>query len=207
MAAAEPEPAFREQADELIAMFGRHFWHEQRQCLFEYFDADWSPTSDPLRHIFEPGHHLEWVWLLGEARKLGLHAPDLDHALARRARHGFATETGLPFGEVHADGAVADRQCRIWTITEWLRVGLERPDVPAGSWQDAFGHLKAFLNVPVEGLWHETCDARTYAFASGHVPASSLYHIVTGLLPLLTGQDKLVSANQYTAVGSSFNDA
>lgn len=195
--------AFREFAIALIALFTSRFWQAEDSCLLEYFNADWSPVSDPARRIFEPGHHMEWVWLLGEARKLGLSVPNFDDALAARARRdGFSPETGLPFGEVRGDGTVADEVCRIWTVTEWLRVCLACPNVDAGGWREPFGHLKVFLDTPIKGLWREKCNARTYVFDQGAVPASSLYHIVSGLLPMLAPQFLTPNVNQDTSLGS-----
>lgn len=178
---------FREQAGAVLNLAADHFWRAEESCLLEYFDVDWSPIKDPSRQIFEPGHHMEWSWLLGEARAFELSVPDIDTALVARARKdGFSPETGLPFGEVRSDGVVVDESCRLWTVTEWLRVCLVRPQLGAGDWQEPLRHLKTFLDVPVKGLWRDRCNARTYAFDEMTVPASSLYHIVSGLLPLVS---------------------
>lgn len=178
--------AFHDQAQELVDLLTARFWSGEHACIFEYFGEDLSPVAEPDRRIFEPGHHFEWIWLLDECRSAGLDVPDINEPLARRAvREGFAPGTGLPFAEVRADGTVQDTTCRIWMITEWLRVCATRDAALAGDWRTPLAHLWRFLDVPLAGLWREKCDAATYAFRAENVPASSLYHIVTGILPLI----------------------
>lgn len=188
-----PAPAFREMAQDLLALLARCFWSAADLCLYEYFGQDWQAWPDRARKIFEPGHHFEWIWLLGECEQAGLAVPDLALALAHKAvQHGFSGR-GLPYAEVYPDGAVADANCRIWVITEWLRVCATRPAImqKAGGksvmeqMAAPLAQLGRFLDAPTLGLWYERCNADTGQFMDEPVPASSLYHIVTGIRPVI----------------------
>jgi mannose/cellobiose epimerase-like protein (N-acyl-D-glucosamine 2-epimerase family) len=180
------EPAFRDVAQGVLDLMAAHLWSPADQCLFEYFGEDWQLCADLSRRVFEPGHHFEWAWLLEECRAAGLITPDLAGPLARRAFHHGFSSLGLPYAEVRPDGAVADRHCRIWVITEWLRAQVTHCayNVPAACKAPGatpLDVLKRFLDVPTRGLWYERCDAVTGRFVNEAVPASSLYHIVTGV--------------------------
>lgn len=181
---------FSRVAHELIGLFARKFLDKSSFMLFEFFEDDLSLHHDADTRVFEPGHHFEWVWLLGKARRSGLDVSgaglEVARALAATAQaFGFAQETGLPFGTVRADGSVADGTCRIWVVTEWLRACLDEPASGCGSAKHAFAQLRRFTDVPVKGLWHERCDARSGQFSNESVPASSLYHIVSALAPVI----------------------
>ena len=185
-------PDFTETAKALLALFVGRLWNESDQCLYEYFTDDWHPVATAQARIFEPGHHFEWIWLLDQCRRNGLidagTASGISHALAGTAmRHGIHPVTGLPYAEVRPDGQVVDSHCRIWVITEWLRVSATQPDVAAGDTGAVLSHLARFTQTPLAGLWYEKCDAVTGTFETAAVPASSLYHIVTGLAPIVVG--------------------
>lgn len=191
-AAQVPDPQFTLLAQDLITLFERQFYHADSGILFEFFDDDWSLPSDPAGLQLEPGHHFEWIWLLGEAGRIGLASAgrrEIACRLAATANRGFGS-AGLPYGALRIDPAgkavASDTACRIWVVTEWLRACLVEPDNGVGSAGPALSWLQAFLDVPVKGLWHERCDADTGSFAVEPVKASSLYHIVSALTPIMT---------------------
>jgi len=178
-----PERAYRDTIEAVLSLFGRHFWSDSHACLFEFFEDDWACSADPARQLFEPGHHFEWMWLLDQCRIAGFAVPVRPDALGKTAfTTGFSPQTGLPYAAVRADGTVADANCRLWTITEWLRVcavGLApNPTV-------ALAHLHSFLAARRPGFWAERWDARAQCFPDENVLASSFYHILTGILPLI----------------------
>lgn len=186
------EQPFVSLAGDLIDLFTGHFYDAGRGILFELFGDDWSLPADPAQLIFEPGHHFEWIWLLGEARRTGIPVPGWETAvrgLASTANGGFGA-AGLPYGAMRFDAAgravASDTTCRIWVVTEWLRACLVEPDSGVGPAGPAAAWLRRFLDVPVQGLWHERCNAETGRFMMGPVYASSLYHIVSALTPIMT---------------------
>lgn len=191
-AAQVQDPLFVSLAEDLIDLFEKRFRDSETGILFEFFDDDWSLPADPARRTFEPGHHFEWIWLLGEARRIGIGSADrqgIAPSLAAIANRGFGA-AGLPYGSLRLDPAGKavpnDTTCRIWVVTEWLRACLVEPDSGVGSAAPALARLQQFLDVPVQGLWHERCDADTGRFATDPVPASSLYHITSALIPVIT---------------------
>jgi len=174
---------YRDTINAVLTLFSRHFWSNRHVCLFEYFEDDWAYSADLARRVFEPGHHFEWMWLLDQCRIAGFAVPGRLEALGKTAfTSGFSTQTGLPYAAVLADGTVADANCRLWTITEWLRVcAIGLAPEPARP----LAHLRRFLDARRPGLWAERWDAKAQCFPEENVLASSFYHILTGILPLI----------------------
>jgi mannose/cellobiose epimerase-like protein (N-acyl-D-glucosamine 2-epimerase family) len=76
--AVAPDPAFEAAARRVLDLFDRCFFDREHLMLGEFYDRDWTVRPGSEGQCIEPGHHMEWVWLLGEAARLGL--PDLSSA-------------------------------------------------------------------------------------------------------------------------------
>lgn len=180
-----PDPAFAAMAQDLTALCRTRFLDASGERLFEYFDDDLSaPLRPEGRAVIEPGHHLEWVWLFAEVRRLGLDAGEAADGLGRFAlAHGVDPGSGLLRGELFEDGSVATAAVRLWPHGEWLKAALRLPSL-APSWSGAWRALGRFLDAPVPGLWFEQWDPVQPGFLDTPVPASSLYHITTAVAEL-----------------------
>lgn len=182
LAAAESfgEERFLTRAHEIITLFVARFWDRESGTLPEFFDGDLGRETTAGRHVWEPGHHCEWIWLLDWYERLAG-----DAALAEiRQRlwqnnedHGVAAQSGALIDEVWSDGAAKTATLRLWPQTERLKSALilpnteERPRAEAALWP----YLRE------DGLWHER-QGPDGVFASDPAPASSLYHLTCGIL-------------------------
>jgi mannose/cellobiose epimerase-like protein (N-acyl-D-glucosamine 2-epimerase family) len=89
---------------------------------------------------------------------------------------------GLAIAAVRPDGAPRDRAARLWAQAERLRAALHfREDEEALA---AANGLRPFLDTPRPGTWRERADGEG-SFLAEPSPATSLYHLVGGLAPLL----------------------
>lgn len=169
-------------AGDLVRLMLDRFYSVDDGCIFEYFDDDLALTTAPDRQVFEPGHHFEWIHLLGQARAAGLcedvSCVQRDLAMTALTR-GLAESSGIPYGEVTRSGTVAEPKSRIWQVCEWLRTA-DQQGGPVGSTSQPAGLLIRMLDSPTPGLWRERWHAETGAFDDEACPASSLYHIMTG---------------------------
>ncbi len=160
-------------------------------AIGEYYDGDWAFHGDSGR-LREPGHQFEWANLLHVAdRVLGG-----DHRGQGERLHRFGTRHGVRDGrviaEVDAGGAAVDMSARLWAQTEWLRTMLVlAPTMPPAEAEAAMLAAKSgvatiarFLDVPLPGLWVDRVSDRG-VWLDEPAPASSFYHIVTGLVPLI----------------------
>ncbi|MCW2387640.1 mannose-6-phosphate isomerase [Sphingobium sp. B11D3B] len=178
----------RDLSDELAKLFANHFLVRESGIVLEYFEDNLKPFDDTRgRRIVEPGHHLEWAWLLSEhARLLGGSAA-ASPPIARFALvHGLDQSSGFLRGELFDDGVIATANVRLWPHAEWLKATLTIEQ--AGDPQWAWNALQKFLDTPTTGLWFERWDAEAGIFPKEPAPATTLYHITSALTTLLSHQ-------------------
>ncbi len=172
------------RAATIIDLFRSRLFDRRRGVLREHFAEDWSTHPDPaLADVVEPGHHFEWVWLLGEYEQLA----GIPLADARTLLHGFAlaygvAEDGLVHDELASDGSVRKRTHRVWPHTEAIKAaGARQADGDARAYALAEGMadvlLERFLDRPFAGGWVDQISADGAPLVD-YVPASSLYHLM-----------------------------
>lgn len=178
------DPAWTSLADELVALARTRFIDAEGGFLREFFDADWRPAAGDDGRQVEPGHQFEWAWLLerwGRARE--------DETARGEARRLF--QAGLrgvdPARGVAVDGlwddlAVRDARARLWPQTEYLKAALWLGD-EAEALRAARG-LALYLDVPARGAWRDKLKADG-TFGEEPAPASSFYHLIGAILPLI----------------------
>jgi mannose-6-phosphate isomerase len=156
----------------MIDLFDRRFLPAGSDVLAEYYDAGWTPAN-PAR-AFEPGHHFEWVWLLGRTAALtGIPVEDRVERLLRQASRGIV-DSGQVIDCMGPDGPLA-ASCRLWPAMEAAKVltGAARARVLNAAWH-------AFLAPAHPGGWIDHLDPRGVPLVA-YMPASSLYHVCTAL--------------------------
>jgi mannose/cellobiose epimerase-like protein (N-acyl-D-glucosamine 2-epimerase family) len=156
----------------MIDLFDTRFLPAGEDVLTEDYDADWTPLN-PAR-AFEPGHHFEWVWLLGRAAALtGIAVEDRVARLMRSGVRGIDAE-GRVVDRAGPDGPIATSR-RLWPAMEAAKVltGTAREQVLDAAWQ-------AFFGLAHPGGWIDHVDPNGVALVA-YMPASSLYHICTAL--------------------------
>ncbi len=152
--------------------------------LREYFTDELDPVPGTMGTIVEPGHHMEWVWLLHRYAAL----TDDRRATETAARlytfaldHGYDATSGGLLDEITSTGAVHQDSRRLWPQTEALKGHLARlehaDDGTAAARIDAgLDSLLRHHLVGGGGNWHEHIRADGTNFY-GSLPASSLYHL------------------------------
>jgi len=183
--AVAPDPALEAAARRVLDLFDRRFFDREHLMLGEFYDRDWSVRPGSEGQCIEPGHHMEWVWLLGEAARLGL--PNLispARALYTSALTCGLRPDGLAVREISRIGQVRDGGVRLWAQTELLRTLKTRGEhVRADHLTQRL--FETHLATATPGLWIDSFDAAG-APQDADVPASSLYHLTTAFSALLT---------------------
>jgi mannose-6-phosphate isomerase len=182
------EAAHLARATVIFHLFLERFYDRRYKVLREYFGIDWRLGPEYRSGRIEPGHNVEWVWLLrrfarsapGEAAAAGIDAicADLLASAERLGLHdGFLVDETDLAGRATVDGR------RLWPQTEHIKAHLvqyeatggEHHLVRAGEIVDRL--FATYLAGPKAGLWVDrfALDGRV---AVDHVPASILYHLV-----------------------------
>jgi len=174
---AAPGRGHIERATKLVTLFRRHFF--KGGLLMEYFTPDWSIAD---RAVWEPGHHFEWAWLLGEFAALT--GEDLSAEVATlydsAVAYGRSTD-GLIIDELSPEPAPLKMSRRVWPHTEAIKAASMRHakgDADARSFAESMAALlmDRFLDRPFAGGWVDHLDAQGAPLVD-YVPASSLYHL------------------------------
>lgn len=180
---ATGEARFADQAREVVKLFQTRFFDKATSTLGENFTDDWERAPGPEGHITEPGHQLEWIWILNEARKtLGIDTGREMRALARFTEaHGVNRESGVTYNCVRDDGAPIDRGSRTWPNTERIKAAVALWELDGKDPWPVISptcHLlmQRYLATDQAGLWMDALDAEGNAVART-VPASTLYHL------------------------------
>lgn len=183
--AIAPDPAFEAAARRVLDLFANRFFDPSAAVLGEYFTAGWAVAPGAAGQVVEPGHHMEWVWLLDQAGRLGFdsHPRQADALFAAALTNGLDAQD-MVIREVDRIGAVRDGGRRLWGQTEAIRALRlrNRTDAALSLLDRVFAtHLAA----AVPGLWIDSFDADGRP-QDAAVPASTLYHLMTAFSALLT---------------------
>jgi len=185
------ETRFADASLRLVELFQKRLFDHTTATLPEYFDDNWQPAVDEEGWRVEPGHMMEWAWVLNQARKLiGATTHNTIRRLVSCAeQHGVDGRSGVTFNAMRNDGLPLDRGSRIWPNTERLKAAIalyETDDVD--PWpvieQTTALLLSRFLTRSKPGVWMDAIDAEGQD-AAGIVPASSLYHLMLAFSEVL----------------------
>ena len=144
--------------------------------LLEFFTEDLTPAPPPNGDVVEPGHHLQWVWLLkAYGRASGRDMSGAMQSLYNTAASaGTETASGLLYNEIWRDGGIKDAAKRLWPQTEQVKADLA---LGLSGANEAMERLfRYFMDLAPPGLWIERLDAKNVPLILP-VPASSLYHL------------------------------
>jgi mannose-6-phosphate isomerase len=176
------EARYLGRAGEKFGYLKTHFFRPETDILAEYFDHDWVPIGG-ADAMWEPGHHMEWAWLLSEyqTRTGTVTKPIVDRLLAKAYTYGVRPPA-LIVDEVRGDGVVMKSGSRTWPLTEAAKaqaVRLHSDPLAAERLQTTFDwmfdrHLTSPGMKP--GLWKDHF-AEDGTLLTKNSPASTLYHI------------------------------
>ncbi len=182
---------FATLAHELVGLFRTRFIDHETGTLCEHFSADWSPAPDEPGRIVEPGHQMEWVWILGKCSALLGEDLAAEQALlfASAEAHGLDPVTKAVRNKVRNDGDILDGGSRTWPNCERIKCAVAlhegRARDPLPDFESAAGLLLGrYLAHPLPGLWFDHFD-ETGTPVAPDVPASTFYHLFFALAEML----------------------
>ncbi len=194
---ASGQAIWAERAKSVYTLFERHFFDAKHQVLLEYFNDDWTPAPGKDGAVVEPGHMLEWVWLLRWYQKLlGVDTSSYADALYQRALAIGLDADGVIFDEVGLDGRPIKATKRLWPMTELIKAAVAQARVgdrqaPAVLERGIESLFRFYLNTPVSGLYGDKLGEDN-SLADGTAPASTLYHLIVAA----------IEAHQLSAAGA-----
>lgn len=172
------------KAGEIFCLFETCFFDHKAGVLLEYFDDDWSPAEKDGNIIVEPGHMMEWVWLLRQYEKLTDTPVDkYCHSLYHNAlKFGLDRDTKTLVDETNIDGNILKATKRCWPMTEWVKASLAQASAYSTS---PYNYLED-ARIAIESLMFNYTKGNLYIDQLGEkneikvdtAPASTLYHLI-----------------------------
>ncbi len=193
---ATGEARFSTLARELVNLFTSRFFDLNSRTLAEYFTEDLARAPGEDGRIVEPGHQLEWVWILNACRKqLGMQLSPQIRALAGFAeRNGVDPATKITFNQVRDDGAPIDRASRTWPNCERIKAAIalhELDGIDPSAVIESSGRVlfDRYLSQNTPGTWIDLVDANGNP-VPGNAPASTFYHVLLAFAEVLRVSDQ-----------------
>jgi mannose/cellobiose epimerase-like protein (N-acyl-D-glucosamine 2-epimerase family) len=188
---ATGEARFADVARELVDLFRTHLFNLKTGTLAENFTDDLSRAPGEDGRIVEPGHLMEWSWILNAARKLLQidTAAEIRAAIRFAETHGVDRRSFATFNSVRDDGTPLDRGSRTWPNTERLKAAValwELDGVDPSPVIEPTTRLlmQRYLVHDPAGTWIDQFDAQGRAAAS-NIPSSTFYHIFLAFAEVL----------------------
>ena len=178
------------RADEVIHLFEKYFFDADQNVLYEFFQENWQRLPDERGSVVEPGHMLEWVWLLdayGQRRQKNMKCYT-DGLYARALTIGISA-SGLVLSAVAPDGRVLDANKRCWGMTEFIKASLVQmraghPQAEAVAIKAVDDLFRYFLCASTPGSYIDQRGVQDEVVVD-LAPASTLYHIMVAAMELV----------------------
>ncbi|WJR81415.1 AGE family epimerase/isomerase [Bradyrhizobium sp. NP1] len=182
LADASKQERYLARATAIVELFDAALSDPATGTVREIFGEDWKPDRAPGENVVEPGHQMEWAWLLREWERLtGLDAGDrVGRLVAHAVTYGIDRKKALVRSQVQENGAVISGGSRVWPQTETIRA-LCREDPDGKLWPNLVnevteGLFRTHLPADLKGGWIDQVDQNGDP-AVAYMPASTLYHL------------------------------
>ncbi|RFB04900.1 AGE family epimerase/isomerase [Parvularcula marina] len=182
---ATEDDANLERARRVFALFQTHFLDTEQTVLREFFQDDWQLSAEK-GHLIEPGHMMEWCWLLDQYEALtGEDMSELIRRLYTAAEPlGLEPQSGFLVDCVSLEPSRPIPPARrTWVQTEYIKATLVR----SRRGETAFASKAASLINRLFGTYLKSDVPGGYTDrygADGEVisdamPVSTLYHLMS----------------------------
>jgi mannose/cellobiose epimerase-like protein (N-acyl-D-glucosamine 2-epimerase family) len=182
LAEASGEERYLARANSFVRLFDRALADPATGTVRETFTEGWKPDRASGENWVEPGHQMEWAWLLREWERLsgGPVEDRVGRLVAHATRYGIDRDKGLVRSVVRENGSIVNDASRTWPQTEAIRA-LCREDAGGETWPNLVsditdGLFRTHLASELDGGWIDQVD-RNGAAAIDYMPASTLYHL------------------------------
>lgn len=171
------DPKHLAYAEHIIELFKDHFFDTDNNIIREFFNEDWSYSAGEKGTTAEPGHAMEWIWLLFRYEfSSGINTSkwrDALYANALKEREYFLND------EEDVSGRVRRETRRLWVQTEVIKAHLTMAENGvAGSADMAAAFIDGLFETYLkpDGTWCDQINACGGQIAKT-IPVSTFYHI------------------------------
>jgi mannose/cellobiose epimerase-like protein (N-acyl-D-glucosamine 2-epimerase family) len=175
-------PEALSRAQKLLQLFLNTFYDSASGTVREFFTDDWQPLPAPHGTSVEPGHLVEWCWLLRRHEAITGQPPSpIARRLLDMALLTANPMSGRLFDESEPSGFIRQQTSRTWPQTELVKAWLAETEIGSAGAREkaalAIQQLKKdYLDPAPKGCWVDQLDVHG-RIISDHITASTFYHI------------------------------
>ncbi|WP_045855859.1 AGE family epimerase/isomerase [Teredinibacter purpureus] len=177
------------RAGEIFGLFETQFFDAKFGVLREFFNHDWTLLDNDDADIIEPGHMMEWVWLLRWYERVSGHDVSYftDVMYEKGLVDGMAHD-GILVDAVSPTGDVINGDKRSWAMTELIKASLVQAEAGIeGAKATALAALNTLMDAYISdehaGLYVDQLDADSVVVGDT-AQASILYHLLMAIVEL-----------------------
>jgi len=171
------DPKHLAYAEHIIELFKDYFFDAENNIIREFFNEDWSYYAGEKGTTAEPGHAMEWIWLLfryefNSGKDMSIWRAAL-YANALKHRDYFLND------EEDVSGRIRRETRRLWVQTEVIKAHLTMAENGvAGSADMAAAFIDGLFETYLkpDGTWCDQINACGGQIAKT-IPVSTFYHI------------------------------
>lgn len=175
------------RADRMRRFMETRLFDPSTFTIGEFFDDAWRPAFGAIGDSVEPGHLVEWTWLLRRHETLaGWPRSPLASGLLESALKSKDSVSGLLVDECDRLGRARRNTRRSWLATELAKAWIAEAEASRpGARLEAEAALAVLdryhLRRPFPAGWIDQLDADCNPI-KGPVPASILYHVFVAVV-------------------------
>ncbi len=162
----------------VFELFKSKIFDPNHHIIREYFTEDWRYADAPKGNSVEPGHGVEWVWLLGQYERYS--GTDTGSYAGKLYDRAFKGQKDFLNDEEGLTGNVRRGTKRLWVQTEVVKSHLAQTergfsgsaDMAAAAIEGLFQY---YLND--DGSWNDQLDTDLNPIAKT-IPVSTFYHVM-----------------------------
>ena len=180
---ATGESEYIDYATKIYKLFKKYFFNTSTSLIREHFDNTWTPIEGG--GPFEPGHMMEWSWLLIKYQKItGTNVDYYVESLFNKALDtGFNEKLGLLCDYVYINEGNIKQTFRTWPQTEYIKslvaqIGIGNESIYEDASKAINSLFKHFLSVSIKGTWIDKVDENGLLL-SNFIPSSTQYHLLS----------------------------
>jgi mannose-6-phosphate isomerase len=161
-------------------------------ALIEFFTQDWQPDPKTGKD-YQPGHLMEWTWLLSQYSKtIQKDVPEVTKLYESACSWGLDS-IGFGYDEVREGGDILRSTKRIWVQCEVLkghcaRFESTKEEVYLDRAQSVLANIFEHYLHEKTGSWYDQLNNKNENI-SKNAPASTMYHLLLALHEFLRVTD------------------
>jgi mannose/cellobiose epimerase-like protein (N-acyl-D-glucosamine 2-epimerase family) len=163
-------------ADSIYSIFKNYIY--DNGTISEYFNAEWGLQTGYKGQTKEPGHCMEWVWLLGQYNN----NDDTNIEFYQHKLYDATLKNSAKFlnDEESKTGQIRRETKRLWVQTELVKAHLAMSEAGVdGARSMAAKSINSLFSIYLKknGLWNDQINIKEKNIAK-NIPVSTFYHIV-----------------------------